>query len=1136
MSNYSVKIDDVVSLPIVKDKFTKIKADILNRLRAAIINIETEMGIKPSGKYVDVRTRIDYLENAAINMRPDNSVIRVSDRARPGQTLIRKNSDNKWIPETNFIGRSIKTTGQLESGLINAGGIANGLTIIDGKMIFKGMSSAPSKSDPGKGSIYFSKPDGYFMFSENGSDYMPLSGLRSISVAPNFTAAVDLAGDHTYQKVIGIRTIPIKNVTPNNRQGLVYDGASNEWIPSTNFGANNVVTTGDSYVKSIQITSFSSTDGILKPNSSTGGLTSGLIFDADVNGSADIKGTKIVSNFGNQDVKTTGNIYSDGYGSVSKVLLESGSGPSISWGEGTTSSTSEKKGSIYIDRASGTPYMYMGAGAGLGWKLIKGNSGGPASGHLGGTYPNPKVISLNGTPIIFTTSTVADGYVAQISVSSSIGYVDAKPIKLDGGADYIINLLPKSKQAPQDLAGDVAGKTNNSKVEKLQNIPVEIGPALNRYDSFIYDGSSAKWKVAAVTATSTPSGPANGDLDGYYPSPIVNRINGGSITTKSSVKNINEVFAGGSGTTVTITVPAATTPTSNPSVFAVIPARSFNVTLTITNGDKNILQVFSTDGKHIFGSPVPTPPSTSSFWNKYSTDTSNISGKLITKKNEFEYTSISTGVVTYSLYSLISGGGSGLIMPSALNASATTSDPNLTSNDVGSPYPAISSPRIVYSYDDSTKQIKLEIIGKLKKSLILVVTSDVGTSSLTYSATCAWDYIGNIIPRKGYILRSLGSSKFEYKPLDLTDSSISGLLPVASQAIHPMNGDVSGHTNNSKVEKIQNKQIRIISSDVADGYVFGFAHDGTDGYWTAFNRTLGTSPTGSASNDLDGRYDDANGPKVVKLNGAAIPTVTSGQDGYVIMASGSSSLSYKNISLTDPSIFTGKLPVSRQPSPINFSVDVSGPTTSTKVIRLNGVSIDAPTSTNSGMAVTYNTTASKLEYKKLQMEFFDGHFSMTGRSVPNIPPVSAAGSGTIYFDSSQNAFMVSENSSPYRKLLGGDVSTRKVRTINSSSLSSPIDILPTDDVVAIVYGSSPGSTVSLNFKMPDTSNVGSFDRKLITMCVVASGVTSYTMNFQVFNTSSDIIKTSTLKKSSASFILDKSTPASPTWLYVDSGS
>ena len=79
---------------------------------------------------------------------------------------------------------------------------------------------------------------------------------------------------------------------------------------------------------------------------------------------------------------------------------------------------------------------------------------------------------------------------------------------------------------------------------------------------------------------------------------------------------------------------------------------------------------------------------------------------------------------------------------------------------------------------------------------------------------------------------------------------------------------------------------------------------------------------------------------------------------------------------------------------------------------------------------------------------------------------------------------------------------------------------------------------NLTFKMPDTSDsINCFDRKIITVCVVAAGATSYTMNFQVYN-SSDIINGRsvpiTFNKSSVSFILDRST--TPSWLYVDSGS
>lgn len=63
MSKYPAQIDTSASLPVAVDNSTPVSGDTVNRLRAAIIAVETELGIKPSGVYSTVRARLDYIEN-----------------------------------------------------------------------------------------------------------------------------------------------------------------------------------------------------------------------------------------------------------------------------------------------------------------------------------------------------------------------------------------------------------------------------------------------------------------------------------------------------------------------------------------------------------------------------------------------------------------------------------------------------------------------------------------------------------------------------------------------------------------------------------------------------------------------------------------------------------------------------------------------------------------------------------------------------------------------------------------------------------------------------------------------------------------------------------------------------------------
>lgn len=63
---YPAQTDTSITLPTVVDTITPVSASVVNILRDAILAIEAELGVKPSGIYGTVRTRLDTLE-ALIN-------------------------------------------------------------------------------------------------------------------------------------------------------------------------------------------------------------------------------------------------------------------------------------------------------------------------------------------------------------------------------------------------------------------------------------------------------------------------------------------------------------------------------------------------------------------------------------------------------------------------------------------------------------------------------------------------------------------------------------------------------------------------------------------------------------------------------------------------------------------------------------------------------------------------------------------------------------------------------------------------------------------------------------------------------------------------------------------------------------
>lgn len=65
MADFSVypdAIDGYSQLPLVVDLVTRVDAVTVNRLRSAVVSIENELGITPSGEYETVRARLDALD------------------------------------------------------------------------------------------------------------------------------------------------------------------------------------------------------------------------------------------------------------------------------------------------------------------------------------------------------------------------------------------------------------------------------------------------------------------------------------------------------------------------------------------------------------------------------------------------------------------------------------------------------------------------------------------------------------------------------------------------------------------------------------------------------------------------------------------------------------------------------------------------------------------------------------------------------------------------------------------------------------------------------------------------------------------------------------------------------------------
>lgn len=106
-----------------------------------------------------------------------------------------------------------------------------------------------------------------------------------------------------------------------------------------------------------------------------------------------------------------------------------------------------------IAPSTGETFIYTG-GKWTPSPVTSGPPAGAAGGNLGGTYPNPTVISLNG--IFLPGGSPTTGNVLQASSSSSLAY---GALNLAGGANYVTGALPSGNQVSQTMGGDVTGTT-----------------------------------------------------------------------------------------------------------------------------------------------------------------------------------------------------------------------------------------------------------------------------------------------------------------------------------------------------------------------------------------------------------------------------------------------------------------------------------------------------------------------------------------------------------------------------------------------------------------------------------------------------------------------------------------------------
>ena len=161
-TNYPAQIDTSANLPTAIDNFTPIRAVTVNNLRDAILAIEAELGIKPSGIYATVRARLDVLQSSI------DSINAISLAGDLGGT----------------------TTDPLVIGIYG-----------------RPVSNTP----PAVGQV----------LEWNGEAWIP----TTLPGGSGVTFSHDLSGSDSAQTVIGIQGVPVNGTAPVLGQTLIYNGA-----------------------------------------------------------------------------------------------------------------------------------------------------------------------------------------------------------------------------------------------------------------------------------------------------------------------------------------------------------------------------------------------------------------------------------------------------------------------------------------------------------------------------------------------------------------------------------------------------------------------------------------------------------------------------------------------------------------------------------------------------------------------------------------------------------------------------------------------------------------------------------------------------------------------------------------------
>jgi hypothetical protein len=911
MSQYPAQIDNLITLLQATDKVSPVAGYIVNSLRSAILQIEMELGLKPSGIYSTVRARLDALE-ATLNDTNGAGNLIVANIPLMGQTPIWDAITNQWLaggPPTlsanpivnNFASASIITTGGIQSGPTQSTQLSTGLIELRGKLILNKIElSEPTLSNPGQGIIYFDGYTNQFLVSQDGYAYTPM-----IQEALNpFTANGDLSGNYASQEVIGIRDVPVSATTPINNQVLTFSSSN------------------DGYWYAAALPAFPTIPTTLPPDGYAGGNLSGTYPNP------------IVSKINGAFVPAAGAGILDGY-----ILQAQANAPN-------TSTYVLAYAPLNLSKATSITGILPAAN----------QAPQTLSGQVSGLTNATVVNSINGASVPPVIS-LAFGSVLQASGGNSLAY---GPVYLNN-ANSVAGILPATLQAQQPLSGDVGGFTGSSLISSIQGIPVSAStPTTGQV--FAYDGTA--W----VPTTTAAQQPLVGDVDGYIGTNVIASIQG--IPVEAPAPTPGQVFTYDGYAWVAVQHPLVGDVDGyiGSNLLAAIQGTPVSSTPPTIN------QVFAYDGyvwepTTLLGMPsIPTGPASGDLDGYYpGPQVVGLIGIPIlniapTNGQTLQYNDgYASWVATSSTAIFVAG--EDLIGTSTAQtvvglqtravSSNAPSDGNVLTwvalnNDwepvAPTPIPASLPPNgsaagdLSGTYPNPTvsglQGNPINNVGPVVNDVLLwdgYAWMPTNISSVSLSGPAGGDLDGtypnpgvariqgNMVstttPTDGYVLTWVAvNNDWEPKPTAEESSNPTG----------PAGGDLSGSYPDPFVSGLQG--ITISATIPTTSQVLQY--NGTD--WVPTTLAASYPPNGPATGDLDGYYPD---PKITSIDGYVI-TNNGGTAG--VFQSNGTTLSFATLNLSDGYNFvSGILPNTNQASQA-MSGDVDGYTDAAAVIKLNG--------------------------------------------------------------------------------------------------------------------------------------------------------------------------------------------------------